>query len=132
MIRPARYWVLPVRGPPNTTSTSSAEIHTRSRPTRHSCNPTSAVGRASSCHHRARRVERDREGRTVAALRRIATPDPTRAMSKVDATPDLRRVRAPQRVTVAEVRENRCQPTPAASTASGDEQPQRECARRAG
>ena len=118
MIRPARYWVLPVRGPPNTTSTSSTEIHTRSRPTRHSCKPTSAVGRASSCHHRARRVEHDvREGRTVAALRRIATPDPTRATSKVEATPDLRRVRAPQRVTVAEVRENRCQATPTASRA---------------
>ena len=59
-----------------------------------------------------------REGRTVAALRRIATPDPTRATSKVEATPDLRRVRAPHRVTVAEVRENRCQATPTASSTS--------------
>ena len=53
----------------------------------------------------------------MAALRRIATPDPTRAMSNVDATPDLRRVRAPHRVTVAEVRENRCQATPTAISA---------------
>ena len=126
MIRPARYWVLPVRGPPNTTSTSSEEIHTRSSPTRHSCNPTSAVGSASSCHHRARRVLAVREGRTVAALRRIATPDPTRATSQVEATPDLRRVRAPQRVTVADVRENRCQPTPTASSTDDGEQPQRD------
>ena len=50
----------------------------------------------------------------MAALRRTAIPDPTRATSHVDATPDLRRVRAPQRVTVAEVRENRC-PTSAAA-----------------
>ena len=62
----------------------------------------------------------------MAALRRIATPDPTRATSKVEATPDLRRVRAPQRVTVAEVRENRCQATPTASSAERDEQPQRD------
>src|SRR3954447_14971480 len=108
MIRPATYWVLPVRGPPNTTRTSSEEIHTRSSPTRHSCNPTSRVGSASSCHHRAHRDDVAREGRTVAALRRIATPDPTRATSQVEATPDLRRTRAPHRETVADVRENRC------------------------
>jgi hypothetical protein len=98
---------LPVRGPPNRQHTSSIEAHTRSAPTRHSGTATSVVAVRS----RSRRVWSASEGRTTVALRRIAAALAMRAMSTVEATPALRRDRAPHRDTVEAVRDHRTHPS---------------------
>ena len=113
-IVPARCPVLPVRGPPNRHTTSSIGDHTRSAPTRHSGTATSVVAVRARCQ----RVRSPSDGRTTVALRRIATQLANRAMSTVEATPALRRERAPHRDTVAEVRVNRTHPTTASPAAT--------------
>jgi hypothetical protein len=112
--RPASHPVLPVRGPPNTTMTSSMEDHTHTSPVRHSCTATSAAG----SHHRCQRVSSASEGRTVPARRRIAGALAMRARSRVEATPALRLERALHRVTVAAVRAQRFHTHPPATTAT--------------
>ncbi len=107
-MRPASHCDLPVRGPPKMQMTSSIDAHTRSSPARHSSTATSAVRAGPEPDQRAQRVVGASEGRTVAARRRMARLLATRTMSVVEATPALRRARAPQRTTIAEVRACRC------------------------
>src|SRR5689334_1206365 len=92
--------------------TSSLDDHTDNRPARHSRTPTSVA----DSRHRAHRDSSAKDGRTTAARRLMAAPDATRAMSTVEATPALRRLRAPQRVTVAEVRDHLFQAASASRT----------------
>jgi len=89
------------------------EDHTRNAPTRHSGTATSVVASRS----RSNRPRSASDGRTTVAWRRIAAQLARRAMSRVEATPDLRRDRAPQRDTVPLVRVNRTQPMTAAAAA---------------
>ncbi len=68
--RPTNHPVLPLRGAPKTSTTSSTLAHTRNAPTRHNSKATSVV-RARA---RATRGSSRNEGRTVVALRRTAMP----------------------------------------------------------
>ncbi len=99
----ASSWVLPLRGPPKMSTTSSMGHHTVCAPTRHSRTATSSTGKLASCRARARAPATAREGRIVGARRRIAVGPARREMSTPEATPDLRRMTDPHRVTVAAV-----------------------------
>ena len=66
----------------------------------------------------ARRPGVASDGRTIGARRRIAKVLPTLTMSVLDATPALRRLVAPHRVTVAEVRTRFCHSRKAPTTAN--------------
>ncbi len=66
----------------------------------------------------ARRPGVASDGRTIGAQRRMAKVLPTLTMSVLDATPALRRLVAPHRVTVAEVRTRFCHSRKAPTTAN--------------
>ena len=123
--RPASHWVLPTRGPPNAATTSSIDDHTRRAPTRQSSTPTSVGGRRRIRVSQARRPGTAREGRTIGARRRIASVPPTLTMSVLDATPALRRLVAPQRVTVADGAHAVLPDQPAPDEREQDQQPRR-------
>ena len=95
-IRPASSPVLPVRGPPTRSVTSSTGDQMRSIPTRASGVAISVVAVRS----RRQRVSRARLGRSTVARRRTAQRDALRRIAHRLATPSLRRERRDQRRTV--------------------------------
>jgi hypothetical protein len=110
---PAISPVLPTRGPPKTSTTSSIEAHTVCHAVRHSRTATSRGG----SRQRRRRDNPASDGRTVAARRRIAEAEAWRDVQR-GGDAGLARVRALHRTTTPADRAHRFHPTKTATVAT--------------